>query len=251
VSASTLVDSLLAGDADAIAGFRDAHLHQVMVFCTEACPEGLHEEARDAAFVNFLGRVAAPGVRDGDLEKLLLKSTRSAAAGRFNVQVPAGAHVRGNAPSPACLAMPELMAADANGELTGDAAEAQQHLDECPVCLASAERMGRAEEAYQGAVGWSEQATEWIPARQTASAARGARARQGWGPPGREVDEPPPATLAPDPQATGAPEPPEPPEPAEPPEPEPEAAAPDHQATIRRRSGGIVGAARRAWRPRG
>ena len=146
---TSLHQLILAGDPDAIAGFRDSHVHRIRRYVAEACPPELRDEAADATFVNFLGRVAT--AQDGNLEELLLNSTRSCAAGRFDVQAPAGAHRHAGAPEPVCLAMPELLAAFANDELPGQHDAAQHHLDHCPTCAATAERMARAEHLYEGA----------------------------------------------------------------------------------------------------
>jgi hypothetical protein len=149
---TSLHQLILAGDPDAIAGFRDSHVHRIRRYVAEACPPELRDEAADATFVNFLGRVAT--AQDGNLEELLLNSTRSCAAGRFDVQAPAGAHRHAGAPEPVCLAMPELLAAFANDELPGQHDAAQHHLDHCPTCAATAERMALAEQAFTQAPAW-------------------------------------------------------------------------------------------------
>ena len=87
MSAPTLSELILADDGDAIAGFRDAHIHKIRAYCQEACPADLVEEARDAAFVDFLGRLRLSDASQTDLDDLLLKATRAAAAGRFNVEL--------------------------------------------------------------------------------------------------------------------------------------------------------------------
>jgi hypothetical protein len=279
---SSLHQLILAGDPDAIAGFRDSHVHRIRSYVEEACSPELRDAATDATLVNFLGRVAT--AQDGDLEELLLKSTRSCAAGRFDVHVPAGAHRRAGAPEPACLAMPELLAAFANDELPGQHDAAQHHLDGCPICAATAERMARAELAFTQAPEWEAAAEQWLAVEDQPERGLGAAPPEGWAAseasvlpggwqaPG-EPEPPTPAAAEPAPMAaepTPAPAPTEPtPAPAEPtpdppapaPEPEPEPTpdpTPAHEppptpqpaSVVRRRQGGLVGAARRALRDR-
>jgi outer membrane biosynthesis protein TonB len=298
---TSLHQLILAGDPDAIAGFRDSHVHRIRRYVAEACPAELRDEAAEATFVNFLGRVAT--AQDGDLEELLLRSTRSCAAGRFDVQAAAGAHRHAGGPEPVCLAMPELLAAFANDELPGQHDAAQHHLDHCPTCAATAERMARAEQAFTEAPAWEAAPEQWLAVVETPDRARGPappdRRRgpvlpEGWGPiasssrsapsPEPEPDpdpEPAAATAPPEPAPEPAPEPelapepvsapepePEPkpePEPEPEPVPEPEAApapppapkpapppqpSPPPATVVRRRQGGLVGAARRALRDR-
>ena len=85
----SLADVIRLGDPDAIAGFRDAHVGKVQAFCASVCLPELVQEACDASFLEFLGRIGA-GRADAldDLTDLLLRSTRSAAAGRFDVVRP-------------------------------------------------------------------------------------------------------------------------------------------------------------------
>jgi hypothetical protein len=85
---------------------------------------------------------------DQGLEAVLLAATRSAAAGRF--AAPA-------APTPQtriCAAMPELLAARANGELRGDGHAVTQHLAQCTACTASEARLRDAEAAFSTSPGW-------------------------------------------------------------------------------------------------
>jgi hypothetical protein len=219
VSGPTLSELILADDSDAIAGFRDAHIHKIRAYCEEACPADLVEEARDAAFVDFLGRLRLSDAREVDLDDLLLKATRAAAAGRFDVS--AGAESGGRrghtkAPEQICLAIPELLAAYANGELATEERQARRHLERCPVCTATVERMNRAERRFVEARGWDEPAAE---ADVVAA-----------------EPEPEPAAAEPEP------------EPAPPPDPAPSPAAAEAPASprvIRARRGGLVGATRR------
>jgi len=276
---TSLHQLILAGDPDAIAGFRDSHVHRIRRYVAEACPPELRDEAADATFVNFLGRVAT--AQDGNLEELLLNSTRSCAAGRFDVQAPAGAHRHAGAPEPVCLAMPELLAAFANDELPGQHDAAQHHLDHCPTCAATAERMARAEQAFTEAPAWEAAPEQWLAVadrdgsrdagpQEGWAASEGSAQAGGWQAPGEPeppapapvaepapvaapapVAEPAPAvaaaepTPAPEPEPEAIAAPPPAPKPAPPPQPSPQPAT-----VVRRRQGGLVGAARRALRDR-
>jgi hypothetical protein len=253
LSGPTLSELILADDGDAIAGFRDAHIHKIRAYCEEACPADLVEEARDAAFVDFLGRLRLSDARETDLDDLLLKATRAAAAGRFNVVLGAEAGGRrghAKAPEQICLAMPELLAAYANGELQGDERQSRRHLERCPTCAATIERMNRAERRFVAARGWDE------PAAVEEEPVAPAEDSVAWAPEPR----PEPAAETPERVAETQSE----PEPVAetPPEPEPEpvaapvpapaatAAAPTTQV-VRARRGGLIGATRRlVGRPR-
>jgi hypothetical protein len=142
----SLAETVRAGDADAIAGFRDAHSAKVRSYCAQVCAPGRIDEACAVAFREFVARIRDSDARPLDLEQELLKATRSAAAGRFELSTPAGSAV--------CRAMPELIAAASNGELRGDAEALARHREECPVCASTAERAARAEQAFAGATGW-------------------------------------------------------------------------------------------------
>jgi hypothetical protein len=155
----SLSELILADDGDAIAGFRDAHIHKVRAYCEEACPSELVDEARDAAYVDFLGRLRLSAGGEVDLEETLLKATRSAAAGRMEVQVPPGesANAReSHTPDPTCEAMPELLAALANHELKWEAQLAVGHLEGCPTCATTAARIARAAQRYIEANQWDD-----------------------------------------------------------------------------------------------
>jgi hypothetical protein len=143
----TLLTLIAQRDPDAAAGFFDAHARSVRRYCEEvAAPERL-DEATLAAFVDLLGRIAcAPfGV---DLEALLRKATRAAAASRAEVT-----HARG----PECQAMPDLLAASINGELGREPRLLDEHRARCRVCRRTEERFAVAEE------GWSKPAAQEPP----------------------------------------------------------------------------------------
>ena len=53
----SLVETARGGDADAIAGFRDAHVAKVRSYCTRVCPPDRVDEATAAAFREFVARV--------------------------------------------------------------------------------------------------------------------------------------------------------------------------------------------------
>lgn len=114
----------------------------------------------------------------------------------------------GVVPGPECLAMPELLAARSNGELPGDDRAVLGHLAGCPVCQTTLVRMRHAEEVLGGGGPLPEPTAVSVP-------------------PAPEP-EPPRAPPAPPPRA------------APPPPPQP--------IIVRRRSGGLVGAIRKAAR---
>jgi hypothetical protein len=136
----SLAELIRAGDADALAGFRDANAGRVRGYCAEACRPDLVEEAVDAAFAELVGRLRTrPEVEvEVEVDELLIKATRSAAAGRF-------AETSADA---TCLAVPELLAAHANGELRSGEERVTSHVERCPVCTATAIRMLAAERAF-------------------------------------------------------------------------------------------------------
>ena len=146
-------------DPDALASFYDEHAGRVREYCVLACQGPLVEDATFAAFIDFLGRLTEV-VAESDLDDLLRKATRSAAAGRAEVRaevrevmVPArgrrSAHklAAADGPGPICQAMPELLAAYANGELAGHE-QLDEHLAGCSVCRTTATRFRRAEAAF-------------------------------------------------------------------------------------------------------
>ena len=149
----SLAELIASGDEDAIAGFRDAHVDKVQAYCTVACEPGKANDACEAAFVDFLGRaLTTPESERRQLEELLLKATRSAAAARFRVPDTAPAPTRPEL----CAATPELLAARANGELPADDHGLSAHLKHCPRCRASAAQIERADAAFGASLGWAE-----------------------------------------------------------------------------------------------
>lgn len=218
----SLAEVIRTGDPDAFAAFRDAHSDQVRSYCTTACRPELIDEAQEAAFVDFLGRLHGTSGRAVELEDMLLKATRSAAAGRCAIERPDG----GSQPEATCQAVPELLAAQANGELPADDEKLAAHLDGCPICRATASRLNRAESAFAGVSGWGQHP-------KTSAAAQSA--------PAYEEPPPPPAPWVSDePRAAPAP-------PAADDEPR---LAPARPATVvmRRRTGGLIGATRQRAR---
>ncbi len=170
---ASLPDLIRAGDADAFAGFREAHIDIVRAYCEVACAPELVAEACDAAFLDFVGRLSADPAEQG-LDAVLLAATRSAAARRFPApedlavsDTSAGAagaaaaadpprgrrHPDGPPDTRICAAMPELLAARANGELRGDDDAIAGHITGCPVCAAGEARLQAAEAAFSTARG--------------------------------------------------------------------------------------------------
>jgi hypothetical protein len=146
-------------DPDALASFYDERAGTVREYCMLVCLAGLVEDATFAAFIDFLGRLTEVGP-GADLDDLLRKATRSAAAGRAEVRaevrevvVPARNRRSARKPAPApgpgpiCQAMPELLAGYANGELSGHE-QLDEHLAGCSVCRTTATRFRRAEAAF-------------------------------------------------------------------------------------------------------
>ncbi len=159
----SLTELIRAGDLDAIAGFRDAHLEQIRGYCEVVCAPDRVQEACDSVFLEFVGRVrvsdAALGgeaALDGDapLGKLLLQATRSASAARFERWPASRPPPRSDDEDAICAAMPELLAAKANGELRGDGVAVREHVAGCPTCSTTTARLQRAERAFARATGW-------------------------------------------------------------------------------------------------
>jgi hypothetical protein len=241
VHAPILVDLVLSGDQDALAGFYDGRAPSVYQYCAQICPTQQVEEAVLAAFADFLGRVRAAGA-DADLDDLLRKSTRSAAASRMRVA---------KSRDPVCRSMPELIAARANGELPHGEGPINAHLETCRSCRQTAQKLVDAEDALAQPA--SRQPPEEVRTAWLLIAAKGQPAVPPT--PREEVQAPEPA---PDPPA-----PPPHPQPAVPPTPREEvqarepagqapAPAPDppEPVRVRRRRGGLIGAARRVARGR-
>jgi hypothetical protein len=152
----SLAETIRLGDPDAIAGFRDAHIGSIRSYCAAVCAPDLVEDACEASFLEFLGRVNAGSPADAELMDVLLRSTRSAAAGRFDVVRPQpapGQSLSFHADTAICAAMPELLAAAANDELRGDRAEVAGAQASCATCTATAARIEQAERAFALAPG--------------------------------------------------------------------------------------------------
>jgi hypothetical protein len=134
----TLLRLIAERDPDAAAGFFDAHARSVRRYCEEVAAPARIDESTLAAFVELLGRVesAPPGA---DLEQLLIKATRNAAASRAEVT---------DARGPECRAMPDLLAALINGELERDPHLLDEHRARCRVCQRTEERFAVADEGW-------------------------------------------------------------------------------------------------------
>jgi hypothetical protein len=141
------------GDPDAVAGFYDGRAGSVREYCATLCPAGLVDAATLAAFVDFLGRLENAG-DDADVDELVLQATRTSAAGRLRIVGPTSAVDRllgrggqaGNQPE--CQSMPELLAAEANGELPAEQHGHREHLEDCRVCRVTEARLREAEWAF-------------------------------------------------------------------------------------------------------
>jgi hypothetical protein len=249
VETPILVDLILSGDQDAVAGYYDGRAPSVYAYCHEVCTRDRVEDAVLASFADFLGRLRAAGA-EADLDDLLRKSTRTAAAGRMQV------HSR----EATCQSLPELIAARANGELPHDEGPIKDHLEKCRACRQAAQRLVEAEDALVAPAG--RQPPEEIRAAWLLIASKGAEPAEGEAAletpaPEPEPPSPAPAPPVPDPLPPApAPEPPPPaPDPESPPQPAatatpgPETPSPQ-PVRARRRTGGLIGAARRVARGR-
>ena len=136
---TSLAALLRAGDRDALTGFYDARAGYVHGYCASICPPEDVDRAALAAFVEFLDRASGAG-SDDDLDLLLVKATRSSAAGRIGVR----------SSSAVCRAMPEVLAARANGEHLREEQAFAAHLDECATCRETATRLLDAEQSLKG-----------------------------------------------------------------------------------------------------
>ena len=137
--APSLAELLRARDLDALTGFYDARGPYVEAYCRAICRPEEVEDATLAAFTEFLARSSGAGV-DDDLDLLLVKATRGAAATRMALDTSA----------PECRSMPEVLAARANGEHLRDERPFASHLDECETCRDTAARLLDAEQALKG-----------------------------------------------------------------------------------------------------
>ncbi len=136
---TTLAALLRARDRDALSGFYDARAGYVRAYCASVCPPEDVDGATLAAFVEFLARTSGTG-SDDDLDLLLVKATRSSAAG----------HITVHSSSAVCRAMPEVLAARANGEHERGEQAFAAHLDECATCRETATRLLDAEQSLKG-----------------------------------------------------------------------------------------------------
>ncbi|HWE34472.1 MAG TPA: hypothetical protein VG410_13355 [Solirubrobacteraceae bacterium] len=134
----SLAELLRDRDVDALAGFYDARAGYVEAYCRALCGPEQIDEATLSAFLEFLAR--ASGTRaDDELDLLLVKAARGAAAARMSI----------DSTAPECRAMPEVLAARANGEdVRGEQAFAA-HLDGCETCRETTTRLLDAEQALK------------------------------------------------------------------------------------------------------
>jgi hypothetical protein len=143
---------LSSGEQTGLAAFREAQLPRVRAYVGTVCSPDRGEEAISAAFVDFLARAGGEAGGDGepapdrDIDRTLLRATRSAAAGRFLVVVPQGRPELSLAPE--CRAMPELLALHANDKRPGDEALIAGHLAGCAICAHTLARVQEAERAF-------------------------------------------------------------------------------------------------------
>ena len=136
----TLRELIAGGDPDALEGYYDAHAGTIHEYCAQLCPAARISEAVLAALTDFLGRVAT-AQPDVDLDELLRKSARVAAASRMDLT---------GMRDPVCRFVPEVMVARTNGEHRRDPAAVDKHLDACRFCQTTAQRLLDAEETLRG-----------------------------------------------------------------------------------------------------
>jgi putative zinc finger protein len=125
----------------------------VLAYCEWVCAPGHTLDAAAEAFARFRATVvAAPQLDDVDPEAMLLSATRHAAAERAPAPPPPG---RMGLPVPgwySCPLVPELLAARADGQLSGaDLRRLERHLERCAPCQESERRVQAGELAYRGA----------------------------------------------------------------------------------------------------
>lgn len=133
----TELELIAARDRDTMARFHDRHAAMVREFCAAVCPDERVDEIVAAVVLNFLGR-ASQAPHDAEPEELLRRAAREIAASRTETS----ANESGDA---VCEAMPELLAARANGELCDQERPLADHLSHCPTCQATVARLGQAE----------------------------------------------------------------------------------------------------------
>jgi hypothetical protein len=149
----SLLELIRAGDPDAVAGFYDARAGAVREYCESLCPPELVDEATLAAFADFLGRVETAGEND-DADELVLKAARAAATGRvqvYAIRSRLGRLIAGpvkTVSAAECRSTPELLAAEANGELPKAPTALHEHIKLCPACKTTAARIHGAEWAF-------------------------------------------------------------------------------------------------------
>jgi hypothetical protein len=139
-SGETLLGLIAAGDVDAAAGFYDGRAPSVREYCARLCQAELVDEATLATFVDFRGGAAsAPAKTDAD--EILRRAARTAVAGRFDLH---------GTRSAVCHAIPELLTARMNGELTRGEESLARHLKRCSTCRETAGRLRAADAALTG-----------------------------------------------------------------------------------------------------
>ena len=236
----------------------DPRVPRVRAYVGVLCAPDRAEDAEAAALVDFLARTGGDlSARAEQIARELLQATRSAAAGRFSVVVPVGhpaTHVTAE-----CRAMPELLAAYANGERPEDEPLIAGHLAGCAVCAHTLDRMHEADRAFAREVGQLPQleVEEWTV--DTTRVAVTPTPTAVAPPPMAETKPLPEPDTARPASASGeeqrVPEPPAETRPA-PAGPRPSPVAPrvpsaQPHTVYRRRSGGLVGAIRKLTRPSG
>jgi hypothetical protein len=125
----------------------------VLAYCARLCDPARIAEAADAAFAELHSQLEAmTSDRAVDLDRMLIESTRDAAAAR--VDSSSGASRLASRRGRTCWLMPTLLAARASGRLgASDRAGVERHLARCADCRELARRRDEAEQAYGALLG--------------------------------------------------------------------------------------------------
>lgn len=152
--------------------FWDQHAASIEAYCLTLCPPNVVPGAVHGALERFLATTDEDATEDMLLHQLQV-ATRTAAAARAQVVAPPQRRLARilstSRASNACLQAPRILAARANGQLSGDdRRRLDEHLKRCHRCRAAAARFGAADGAFarseQAAPGGGLSATHAAPA---------------------------------------------------------------------------------------
>ncbi len=162
--------------ADALDDYYETRAAAVLAYCSRLCAPSQIGAAVEASFAELRNAVSDGRPSDAELDAQLRLTTRAAAAERSGASLPLRApdvpaarrlyqrFVDGDDAS-ACLLMPRLLAARADGELSGsDGERLERHLRVCAGCRAADRRFDAAERALEALL------PQWALAPQSAAA---------------------------------------------------------------------------------